>query len=72
VSVGVLRQPFGTVADVQGRFQLSLPSSYDADSVRFSLLGYASRTLRVADLRRAVAAGPLLRALSPYPSPKPA
>ena len=60
VSVGVLRQPFGTVADAQGRFQLSLPASYDADSVRFSLLGYASRTLRVADLRRAVAAGPLL------------
>lgn len=60
VSVGVLRQPYGTVADAQGRFQLSLPASYDADSVRLSLLGYASRTLRVADLRRAVAAGPLL------------
>jgi hypothetical protein len=60
VSVGVLRQPFGTVADAQGNFRLSLPASYDADSVRFSLLGYASRTLRVADLRRAVAAGPLL------------
>jgi len=60
VSVGVLRQPFGTVADAQGKFQLRLPTSYDADSVRFSLIGYASRTLRVADLRRAVAAGPLL------------
>jgi len=60
VSVGVLRQPFGTVADAQGRFQLSLPASYDGDSVRFSLISYASRTLRVADLRRAVAAGPLV------------
>ena len=60
VSVGVLRQPFGTVADAQGRFTLNLPASYDADSVRLSLIGYASRTLRVADLRQAVAAGPLL------------
>ncbi len=60
VSVGVLRQPFGTVADAQGNFTLQLPASYDADSVRFSLIGHASRTLRVADLRRAVAAGPVL------------
>lgn len=60
VSVGVLRQPFGTVADAHGYFLLSLPASYDADSVRFSLIGYASRTLRVADLRRTMTAGPLL------------
>lgn len=52
VSVGVLRHPYGTVADAHGRFTLNLPSSYDADSVRVSLLGYANRTLRVADLRR--------------------
>lgn len=60
VSVGVLRQPFGTVADAQGYFLLSLPTSYDADSVRFSLIGYARRTLRVADLRQVMHAGPLL------------
>lgn len=60
VSVGVVRQPFGTVADKRGSFWLDLPASYDADSVRFSLIGYASRTLRVADLRSLVLAGPLL------------
>ena len=60
VSVGVLRQPFGTVADAHGYFLLSLPASYDADSVRFSLIGYASRTLRVADLRQVLRTGPLL------------
>lgn len=60
VSVGVLRHPFGTVADARGRFALTLPARYDADSVRFSLLGYAPRTLAVAELRRLVRGGPLL------------
>lgn len=60
VSVGVLRHPFGTVADGRGHFELTLPARYDADSVRFSLLGYAPRTLAVAELRRLVRGGPLL------------
>jgi hypothetical protein len=60
VSVGVLRHPFGTVADKQGRFALTLPARYDADSVRFSLLGYAPRTLAVAELRRLVRTGSVL------------
>lgn len=59
-SVGVLRHPFGTVADGQGRFSLTLPARYDADSVRFSQLGYAPRTLAVAELRRLVRSGPVL------------
>ena len=60
VSVGVLRHPFGTVADERGRFLLTLPARYDADSIRFSLLGYASRTVAVGELRRLVAQGPVL------------
>ena len=60
VSVGVLRHPFGTVADNRGRFVLALPARYDADSVRFSLLGYATRTLAVAELRRVVRNGTVL------------
>ena len=60
VSVGVLRHPFGTVADGRGRFELILPTRYDADSVRFSLLGYAPRTLAVAELRHLVRGGPVL------------
>ena len=51
-SVGVLRRPLGTVADDQGRFSLNLPATYDQDSVRLALIGYAPRTLSVADLRR--------------------
>jgi len=60
VSAGVLRHPFGTVTDKQGHFALTLPARYDTDSVRFSLLGYAPRTLAVAELRRLVRTGPIL------------
>jgi len=61
VSVSVLRHPYGTVADARGRFGLRLPASYDADSVRLSLVGYASRTLAVGRLRQLTRAGePLL------------
>ncbi|MGI4870779.1 MAG: carboxypeptidase-like regulatory domain-containing protein [Janthinobacterium lividum] len=67
VSVRVLRYPFGTVADARGRFTLTLPARYDADSVHFSLLGYASRTVAVAALRQLVASGPLL--LRPQAAP---
>lgn len=60
VSVSVVGQPFGTVANAQGRFTLDLPTNFDADSVRYSLLGYATRTWRVGDLRRLTVTGPLL------------
>ncbi|WP_354584364.1 carboxypeptidase-like regulatory domain-containing protein [Hymenobacter sp. UYCo722] len=67
VSVGVLGHPYGTVADAQGRFTLDLPASYDADSVRFSLVGYASRTWQVGTLRRLVRSGPLQLMTQPIP-----
>ncbi|MCC2547839.1 carboxypeptidase-like regulatory domain-containing protein [Hymenobacter sp. BT175] len=51
-SVGVLRQPLGTVADDQGRFSLDLAAGFENDSLRISLLGYAPLTIRIADLRR--------------------
>lgn len=67
VSVGVLGHPYGTVADAQGRFALDLPASYDGDSVRCSLVGYASRTWQVGELRRLVRAGALHLTARPVP-----
>lgn len=67
VSVGVLGHPYGTVADAQGRFALNLPGSYNADSVRFSLVGYASRTWQVGGLRRLVRSAPLRLMTQPVP-----
>jgi hypothetical protein len=54
-SVGVLRQPVGTVADDQGRFTLNLSAANDQDSLRIGLLGYAPRTVQVAALRQQLA-----------------
>jgi hypothetical protein len=54
-SIGVLHRPVGTVADAQGRFTLNVPASYDSDSLRLALLGYAPLTVRVADFRRQLA-----------------
>jgi len=51
-SVGVIGQPVGTVADEQGRFRLSVPAQYDADSLRISLVGYRPYTVTVRDFRR--------------------
>ena len=43
-TVGVVGQGIGTVADEQGRFRLALPASVArTDTLRFALLGYASR-----------------------------
>jgi uncharacterized membrane protein len=50
-TAGVVGKGVGTVADEHGRFGLSLPASVAAtDSLRFALLGYASRTWQVAAL----------------------
>ena len=43
-TVGVVGKGIGTVADDQGRFRLALPASViPTDTLRFALLGYASR-----------------------------
>jgi hypothetical protein len=51
-SVGVLGRSVGTVADEQGRFDLVVPTQYDADSLRISLVGYRPFTTTVRDFRR--------------------
>jgi len=53
VSVGIPGTPVGTVSNEQGLFTLVLrASAAPTDSVRFSMLGYASLTLPLATLRR--------------------
>ncbi len=50
-TVGIVGQPVGTVADAEGRFQLTLPASIaPTDSIRFGLVGYRAQTLPVAAL----------------------
>lgn len=53
-SVGIPGAPVGTVADAEGRFQLTIPARYDQDSLRISLVGYRAFTLAVREFRRRV------------------
>jgi hypothetical protein len=50
VNIGVVGKELGTVADEQGRYSLSFRETLAAATVRVSSLGYASRSLTLAEL----------------------
>ena len=50
VNVGVLNKNIGTVSDEDGRFTLPVPEGHSADTVRISMIGYATRDFIVADM----------------------
>jgi hypothetical protein len=49
-NVGIRGRNVGTTADEAGRFRLRVPAALGADSVTFSALGYAPRTVAVTAL----------------------
>ncbi|MGY3091192.1 hypothetical protein ACVWYF_004258 [Hymenobacter sp. UYAg731] len=50
VNIGVIGKDLGTVADEQGHYTLAFQKSLAAETVRISSLGYAPRTLTLAEL----------------------
>ena len=50
VNIGVVGQALGTVADEQGAYTLAFQKSLAAETVRISSLGYAPRSLPLAEL----------------------
>jgi hypothetical protein len=50
VNIGVLKQNIGTVSNENGFFSLKIPNQFINDSIRFSLLGYISKTFVVNEL----------------------
>lgn len=66
-SLSLLRQPLGTVADAAGRFQLAVRPGHEADSLCVSLVGYAARTLPLAEWRQQLARTGGRLALRPQP-----
>lgn len=50
VNIGVVRTHFGTVSDENGHFQITIPERLSADSLRFSIIGFYSRTFLISDL----------------------
>jgi CarboxypepD_reg-like domain len=47
VNVGIIGKNVGTVTDPSGNFSLYLDKIYDKDSIRFSMIGYESRSFLV-------------------------
>jgi hypothetical protein len=60
VSIGVTSTPNGTVSDAAGGFTLTLDAKVnDADTLKFSSIGYESRAFLVGELKNSMKAGPL-------------
>jgi hypothetical protein len=51
VNIGIPGKGVGTVSDENGRFEIVIDDSFDTDSVQFSMVGYESRVVSVAQLR---------------------
>jgi hypothetical protein len=52
VNVGIIGRNIGTVANEAGDFTLILDKTYVNDSLRFSMIGYESKTLPVAQFKK--------------------
>ena len=50
VNIGLLNSEIGTVSDLEGEFEIQIPESKDADSLRFSMIGYKPLRLSVKGL----------------------
>jgi hypothetical protein len=51
VNVGIVGRNVGTVADESGNFTLPLDSIYNNDSLRFSMIGYESKSFLVSQFK---------------------
>jgi hypothetical protein len=51
VNIGIIGRDFGTVSDQSGKFTITLENIYDNDSLRFSMIGYESRSVLVRQFK---------------------
>lgn len=51
VNIGLIGRNIGTVSDESGNFTIKLDKEYDDDSLRFSMIGYNSRTFLVKSFK---------------------
>jgi len=52
VNIGIVGKNLGTVSDHSGRFRLSVGSSFDRDSLLFSVIGYEPQVYEIGTLRK--------------------
>jgi CarboxypepD_reg-like domain len=51
VNIGIIGKNIGTVSDVSGNFSIDLGKVYDNDSLRFSMIGYESKSFLVGHFK---------------------
>lgn len=51
VSIGIVGKAVGTVSDGNGAYNLVLESQYDADTLKFTCIGYQSVSMKVGDYK---------------------
>lgn len=51
VNIGIVGKNIGTVSDIDGNFTIILDNDYDNDSLKFSIIGYESKSLLVSDFK---------------------
>jgi hypothetical protein len=51
-SVGIVGKNVGTVSDREGNFTLDIDEIYDGDSLRFSMIGYYPKSVKVSQFRQ--------------------
>jgi len=49
VNIGITGKNVGTVSSEKGRFKIFIDSKYNEDSLRFSMIGYKSKTVKAGD-----------------------
>jgi len=54
VNIGVLNKNLGTVSDANGKFQLVLDGTFDAEVLKISMIGYKSISFKVADFKKRI------------------
>lgn len=52
VNVGIVGKNVGTVADGSGNFKIDLDNAYNNDSLRFSMIGYESKSFHIGSFKQ--------------------
>lgn len=65
VSVGFINKNLGSVTDEKGFYEFSAENLSDNDTILFSMIGYASKMMKYADVKNKIQGGKLNMSLAP-------
>ncbi|SKB29599.1 carboxypeptidase-like regulatory domain-containing protein [Daejeonella lutea] len=69
VNIGVIGKNVGTVSDDEGKFKLTIPSSYSNETVRVSMIGYGTLNYKVSEFAKVISDQQIVMRPSMYELP---